>query len=73
MVIRSCLSMLVCLLCTTVPVFHGLARAAELNRPLDPVVLEGRAPRKVDPCHAEAYREQGPFCRTGPGCDGLGD
>jgi hypothetical protein len=29
------------LLYTTAPVFHGLARAATLDRPLDPVVLEG--------------------------------
>jgi hypothetical protein len=56
--------------------FEGIAARRGSENARSPATFGGislgRAPRKVDPCHAEAYREQGPFCRTGPGCDGLG-
>jgi hypothetical protein len=46
---------------------HGRRRILHFKMTENP-----RTPRKVDPCHVEAHREQGPFCRAGAGCDGLG-
>jgi hypothetical protein len=62
MLICSRMRIAVYLLCTAAAIFHGSARAGALNRPLDPVVLQGAdLPGLIglDPESIVAFRYQG--------------